>query len=139
MNQETHEITSLDPRITRASISETFEATTLGNNELFETFEVFHQAKTGGRHTHVGSVHAPDAEMAYLFAKEQYGRRMATTSIWVVRTTDIFTNNDDKESELYEAAASTDKEYRNPNVWKVREKIDRYKQEQQTVTSKEVA
>lgn len=125
-----NEITSLDPRISRAHISETFDATTLQGNELFETFEVFHQAKTGGRHTHVGSVHAPNAEMAYLFAKEQYGRRMATTSLWVVRTTDIFTTQEGiDESEMYATAASADKEYRNANVWKVRDKIDRYKKE----------
>lgn len=125
------EITSLDPRIARALIPEEQVTTTLAGNELFETFEVFHQAKTGGRHTHVGSVHAPNAEMAYLFAKEQYGRRLTTTSLWVVRTTDIFTtDSSNEEPEMYATAASPDKEYRNANVWKVRDKIDRFKKEQ---------
>jgi ring-1,2-phenylacetyl-CoA epoxidase subunit PaaB len=124
-------IQSLDPRIARALIPENADVETLAGNELFETYEVFHQAKTGGRHSHVGSVHAPNAEMAYLFAKEQYGRRMATTSIWVVRTTDVFTiAPDGEESELYENAPSTEKDYRNANAWKVRDKIDRFKKEQ---------
>jgi ring-1,2-phenylacetyl-CoA epoxidase subunit PaaB len=124
-------IQSLDPRIARALIPENPDVELLGGNEFFETYEVLHQAKTGGRHTHVGSVHAPDAEMAYLFAKEQYGRRLTTTSIWVVRTTDVFTvAPDGEESELYENAASAEKDYRNANAWKVRDKIDRFKKEQ---------
>jgi ring-1,2-phenylacetyl-CoA epoxidase subunit PaaB len=124
-------IQSLDPRITRALIPENPDVEPLTGNELFETYEVLHQAKTGGRHTHVGSVHAPNAEMAYLFAKEQYGRRMTTTSIWVVRTTDVFTiSPDGEESELFENAPSPEKDYRNANAWKVRDKIDRFKKEQ---------
>ncbi len=121
-------ILSLDPRITRALLPEEQHSVPLDSHELFETYEVFHQAKTGGRHTHVGSVHAPNAEMAYLFAKEQYGRRLVTNSLWVVCTTDIFTANDD--ATLYETATSSEKEYRNANIWKVRDKIDRYKKEQ---------
>ncbi|MCS6807240.1 MAG: hypothetical protein RML40_06465 [Bacteroidota bacterium] len=124
-------IVSLDPRITRAQIPEEPATTlTLHEGEMFETYEVFHQAKTGGRHTHVGSVHAPNAEMAYIFAKEQFGRRMTTTSLWVVRTTDIVTAEHDEE--LYTTATAPEKEYRNANIWKVRDKIERFKQEQQS-------
>jgi ring-1,2-phenylacetyl-CoA epoxidase subunit PaaB len=124
-------ILSLDPRITRAHIPEESAeaAQTLAEHELFETYEVFHQAKTGGRHTHVGSVHAPNPEMAYLFAKEQFGRRMTTTSIWVAKTTDIFTTAD-SDADMFETAATAEKEYRNANMWKVRDKIDRFKKEQ---------
>lgn len=121
-------IQSLDPRITRSLLSEQPEISQLESNELFETYEVFHQAKTGARHIHVGSVHAPSAEMAYLFAKEQFGRRMTTTSLWVTRTTDIFTTNED--AELYTTANAPEKEYRNAAIWKVRDKIDRFKKEQ---------
>lgn len=119
---------SLDPRIARALSGENSELSPLTNNEFFETYEVFHQAKTGARHIHVGSVHAPNAEMAYLFAKEQFGRRLTTTSLWVTRTTDIFTTSED--AELYTTANEPEKEYRNANIWKVRDKIDRYKKEQ---------
>jgi ring-1,2-phenylacetyl-CoA epoxidase subunit PaaB len=66
--------------------------------------------------------------MAYLFAKEQFGRRMTTTSLWVVRTTSIFTMNED--AELYSTASAPEKEYRNASIWKVRDKIDRFKKEQ---------
>jgi ring-1,2-phenylacetyl-CoA epoxidase subunit PaaB len=123
-------IVSLDPRITRALIpAEDQIGNPLVNGELFETFEVFHQAKSGGRHTHVGSVHAPNAEMAYLFAKEQFGRRMQTQSMWVVRTTDIFTTAE-SAAEQFASATAPEKEYRNANMWKVRDKIDRFKKEQ---------
>ena len=118
-------IHSLDPRVTRSSITEEISPSRLEEQELFETFEVFHQAKSGARHTHVGSVHAPNAEMAYLFAKEQYGRRMQTHSLWVVRTSEVVTA--EKDETLYETATTPEKEYRNANIWKVRDKIDRFK------------
>ncbi len=126
-------IVSLDPRVTRAMIPEEADVhQPLEANELFETFEVFHQAMSGDRHVHVGSFHAPNAEMAYLFAKEQFGRRMTTTSLWVVRTTDIQTVADN-EADMFATATAPEKEYRNANVWKVRDKIERFKKEQQSV------
>jgi ring-1,2-phenylacetyl-CoA epoxidase subunit PaaB len=82
---------------------------------------------------HVGSVHAPNAEMAYLFAKEQYGRRMQTHSIWIVRTSDVVTAEQDDA--LYETATQAEKEYRNANIWKVRDKIDRFKKNSAQETS----
>ena len=67
-------ITSLDPRITRASIpaeqEQPFEPKE--TMDQFQTFEVFVQSKTGGHHAHAGSVHAPTPEMAMSYAKEQY-------------------------------------------------------------------
>lgn len=47
-------------------------------------FEVFHQSARGEAHIHVGSVHAPDAEMALLLAKEQFARRQSCVNLWVV-------------------------------------------------------
>ena len=47
-------------------------------------FEVFHQQARGEPHVYVGSVHATDAEMALLLAKEQYARRQACVNLWVV-------------------------------------------------------
>jgi ring-1,2-phenylacetyl-CoA epoxidase subunit PaaB len=47
-------------------------------------FEVFHQQARGDAHVHVGSVHAPDAEMALIMAKEQFARRQACVNLWVV-------------------------------------------------------
>lgn len=47
-------------------------------------YEVFHQQARGDPHVHVGSVHAPDPEMALVLAKEQYTRRQACVNLWVV-------------------------------------------------------
>ena len=47
-------------------------------------FEVFHQQARGEPHVHIGSIHATDAEMALLLAKEQYTRRQACVNLWVV-------------------------------------------------------
>ncbi len=72
-------------------------------------FEVFHQQARGEPHVHVGSVHAPDAEMAIILAKEQYCRRQACVNIWVVPASAIHATayeNDD----IFERA--TDKSYR---------------------------
>ncbi|MDL1893860.1 hypothetical protein FBQ87_13380 [Sphingobacteriales bacterium CHB3] len=41
----------------------------------FDTFEVFHQKKKGDPHIHVGSVHAPDPQIALQYARDQFARR----------------------------------------------------------------
>jgi len=74
-----------------------------------QVFEVFHQQARGEPHIHVGSVHAPDAEMALILAKEQYCRRQACVNLWVVPASAITATcyeNDD----IFERA--TDKSYR---------------------------
>lgn len=47
-------------------------------------FEVFRQERKGTPFTHAGSVQAPDAEFAEVFAREQYGRRQESEALWVV-------------------------------------------------------
>jgi len=47
-------------------------------------FEVFRQEKKGAPMTHAGSVVAPDAGFAEVFAHEQYGRRHESVALWVV-------------------------------------------------------
>ncbi len=47
-------------------------------------FEVFKQDNERLPHQSVGSVHAPDAEMALLNAREVFGRRPSCISLWVV-------------------------------------------------------
>lgn len=121
-------IKSLDPRITRAEITEE-----IGNEKVldklshWQTYEVFHQTKKGDRHVHVGSLHAPNPEMAYILAKEQYGRRGKCVNIWVVKTTDVFTIANESEN-LYET--NKDKIYREAGGYKVMEKINKFKKEQ---------
>lgn len=46
-------------------------------------FEVFLQEKNGRSHKSVGSVHAPDAEMAMLNARDLFGRRPDVINLWV--------------------------------------------------------
>jgi ring-1,2-phenylacetyl-CoA epoxidase subunit PaaB len=57
--------------------------------DQFGTYEVFHQKKEGAPYVYVGPVHAPEADVAFLFAKEQYSRRFACTGLWVVPTVAI--------------------------------------------------
>ena len=57
--------------------------------DQFETYEVFHLKKEGAAYTYVGPVHAPNEEVAFLFAKEQYSRRATCVGLWVVRTEHI--------------------------------------------------
>lgn len=120
-------IQSLDPRVTRAKIDEGVqEMAPLEPLEFFETYEVFHQAKKGGQHTHVGSVHAPNPEMAFVFAKEQYTRRNVSANLWVVRTSDVYSTSYE-DADMYES--TPEKQYREPGFYKVRAKIEKFKKE----------
>ena len=47
-------------------------------------WEVFVRAKGGLSHRHVGSVHAPDPELALRHARDTYTRRLEGVSLWVV-------------------------------------------------------
>ncbi len=74
-----------------------------------QVFEVFHQQTRGEPHVYVGSVHAPDAEMALLLAKEQFARRQACVNLWVVPASAI-TASAYEDADMFERA--TDKSYR---------------------------
>ena len=82
-------IHSLDPRMNRLGLPETAPVATKQALDQFETYEVFHQKKEGASFVYVGPLHAPEADMAFLFAKEQYSRRFACTGMWVVPTSAI--------------------------------------------------
>lgn len=91
---------SLDPRVGRLSISEESLTTLVPKETLdqFETYEAFIQVKDSKPFEHVGPVHAPNEEMAFLFAKEQYSRRgMFCNALCVIKTENIkaseFTDN----------------------------------------------
>jgi len=118
-------IKSLDPRITRAEIELENPISPLKDLDQWETYEVFHQKKRGDQHMHVGIVHAPNAEMAMLFAKEQYGRRGMSVNIWVVKTKDVLTS-EYEDTDMFDV---TEKLYREASGYKVMEKINKYKKE----------
>ena len=117
---------SLDPRVTRMGIDdeENMPDAVLSNQELWETFEVFHQKKRGAQHVHVGIVHAPNLEMALMFGKEQYARRGQTTNIWVVKTRDIAAS-DYSDSDIFES--TVEKKYREAGGYKVGDRISAFK------------
>lgn len=123
-------ISSLDPRIERAGLpaeADTSVAVTIPN-EYWETWEVFHQKKRGQQHGHVGIVHAPDSDMALVFAKEQYGRRGETVNLWVVRTSDVYAT-DYADSDAF--ATAPEKTYRDPAGYKTADRIAAWKAKQE--------
>ena len=54
-------------------------------------FEVFKQDRPGQPHRNVGSVHAPDAEVAWQNARDVFARRPQCHSLWVAPETAIGT------------------------------------------------
>jgi ring-1,2-phenylacetyl-CoA epoxidase subunit PaaB len=114
----------LDPRIDRAALDDESKVGELSGNEHFQTYEVFQQVKRGTHHQHVGNVHAPNAEMAMLFAKEQYCRRGAAVNLWVVKTADVFVT-EYQDADIFET--TEDKLYRDPNSYKVMDRINAFK------------
>ncbi|BBC73287.1 MULTISPECIES: 1,2-phenylacetyl-CoA epoxidase subunit PaaB [Sphingomonadales] len=78
-------------------------------------WEVFVRARGGLSHKHVGSVHAPDAELALRHARDTYTRRMEGVSIWTVRSTDIVASDPAQAGPLF--APAEDKVYRHPTFY----------------------
>lgn len=87
----------------------------------WDTYEVFHQKKKGDPHVYVGSVHAPDPQLALQMARDQFARRLACVSLWVVRSRDI-TATDYQDTDFF--ARTTDKSYRDPKAFGAPEKTD---------------
>lgn len=117
---------SLDPRVNRLKLSASGEGTIVQEGENWNAFEVFHQEKRGAHHEHVGSVHAPNAQMALIFAKEQFGRRKKCVNLWVVRSADILAF-DAEDEDMF--ANNGEKTYRDASGFKVMEKINKFKKE----------
>ncbi|OEJ99465.1 hypothetical protein [Roseivirga misakiensis] len=106
---------SLDPRVNRLELPETFESPMAAKDEMdqFETYQAFVQTKEGKPFEHAGIVHAPNEEMAFLFAKEQFSRRgMFCNALCVVKTELIqvsaFTDNLQDVYDTFEGTYSGD-------------------------------
>lgn len=80
-------------------------------------FEVFVRGKRGLNHVHVGSLHAPDEEMALHNARNLYTRRNEGVSIWVVRADDISASSPDEKDPFF--APNGDKVYRHPTFYSI--------------------
>jgi len=80
-------------------------------------WEVFVRGKRGLNHVHVGSLHAPDADLAVRNARDLYTRRNEGVSIWVVRSSAITASTVDEKDPFFEPAA--DKVYRHPTFYHI--------------------
>jgi ring-1,2-phenylacetyl-CoA epoxidase subunit PaaB len=123
-------IKSLDPRISRAGLDDQSGIGALEPMDQWQTYEVFQQKKRGTHHTHVGSLHAPNHEMAILFAKEQYARRGQCVNLWVVKTADVFATSYEDEDIF---ATTPEKTYREAEVYKVMDRIQAFKEKQEKI------
>ena len=85
-------------------------------------WEVFIRSQHGLAHKHVGSLHAPDAEMAMKNARDVYTRRNEGVSIWVVKSSDITASSPGEKEPLFEPANS--KVYRHPGFYEVPEEVE---------------
>jgi ring-1,2-phenylacetyl-CoA epoxidase subunit PaaB len=117
---------SLDPRVNRMELPDQTHETTLAAGENWPTYEVFTQKKRGAQHTHAGIVHAPNPEMALVFAKEQFARRGQTVNVWVVPSSQVLATAYD-DSDIFDT--TPEKIHREAAAYKVRDKIEKYKEE----------
>ena len=84
-------------------------------------WEIFIRSQHGLSHKHVGSLHAPDAEMAVNNARDVYTRRNEGVSIWVVQSGDIVASTPSERGELFEPSNS--KVYRHPTFFVIPDEV----------------
>ncbi len=82
-------------------------------------WEVFVRARTGLAHQHVGSLHAPDPELALSNARDVYTRRGEGSSLWVVPSAQVVASDPDDKDVLF----GLDEEYRHPSHYTVPEGV----------------
>jgi len=87
----------------------------------FALWEVFVRPRRGLAHSHVGSVHAADAETALRNARDVYTRRQEGVSIWVVPAADITASSPDEKDAFFEPAG--DKIYRHPTFYDIPDEV----------------
>ena len=80
---------SLDPRVNRLPETPAEIVPKIPLDQL-GTFEVFVQPKENRPFQHEGIVHASDAEMAFVLAKEAFTRRFLCFSMYIVDTRHVF-------------------------------------------------
>lgn len=82
-------------------------------------WEVFVRARRGLNHTHVGSIHAPDADTAIQNARDGYTRRAEGISVWIVPSSEIHAS-DDADSMF---GPFEDKPYRHPTFYEIPDEV----------------
>lgn len=86
------------------------------NDTQLPRYQVFLQTKPGEPYQDVGSVHAADAELALLNARDVFVRRPECHALWVVPVEAIFTQASGRTSEQFE---DVDIEAGNPETYHV--------------------
>lgn len=89
-------------------------------------YAVFRQDTKTDPHVHVGEVHATDAEMALVLAKEQFARRDPCVNLWVVPYSGIVATAY-SDADLFEPA--TDKSYRFGGSYREQQRVMRTKRQ----------
>jgi ring-1,2-phenylacetyl-CoA epoxidase subunit PaaB len=84
-------------------------------------WEVFVRSQHGVAHKHVGSLHAPDSEMALANARDLYTRRNEGVSIWVVPSGAITASDPADKEPFFDPAAS--KVYRHPTFFPIPDEV----------------
>lgn len=84
-------------------------------------WEIFIRGQHGMAHRHVGSLHAPDAEMALKNARDVYTRRNEGVSIWVVPAAEITASAPGEKEALFDP--SNAKIYRHPTFFDIPEEV----------------
>ncbi len=85
-------------------------------------YEVFVRSKSGLSHRHVGSVHAADADMALVHARDAFTRRSEGVSLWVVASSAIVASDPQDTEHLFDPA--DDKVYRHPTFYEIPDDVD---------------
>ena len=80
-------------------------------------WEIFIRSRQGLSHRHVGSLHAPDAELAIRHARDVYTRRNEGVSIWAVKAADIVASAPGEKGPLFDPSNS--KVYRHPGFYEL--------------------
>ena len=119
-------IHSYDPRVNRIDLPSQEKPYEDGELMQWQNYEVFQQQNRGEQHSHVGAVHAPNPEMALLFAKEQFGRREQCANLWVVKSQHVHATSYE-DSDMFQH--SFDKTYREGSGYKVKDTIETFKRE----------
>ena len=84
-------------------------------------WEIFIRGQHGLNHRHVGSLHAPDAEMAINHARDVYTRRKEGVSIWAVPSSAITASAPSDKGPLFDPAES--KVYRHPTFFDIPDEV----------------
>ena len=84
-------------------------------------WEVFVRSRGGLSHRHVGSVHAPDGEIAVRHARDTYTRRMEGVSLWVVPSASITASDPSEDGAMFDPAE--DKVYRHASFYNIPDHI----------------